>query len=206
MQKWNEVKSEWISRMSDECPTFCSGASCGSRCGEPKPTSPTLQTGAFLPMSLECGMRNAECVASIFSHISILIQLWKGNGKPAAAFGQAPFAVQKWRCPLIGRSRTATGWRGREEGGVSQLNDDPNWSNVSVVSRHSDWSMLISKSGLRDLLRVRTLNQAIGLVKSSMSKCWRLKVQIWSFGFEKFDICFTCFTSLQKPLESSQVS
>lgn len=146
--------------------------------------------------SNEFGMRNAECVASIFSHISILIQLWS----------QAPFAVQKWRCPLIGRSRTATGWRGREEGGVSQLNDDPNWSNVSVVSRHSDWSMLISKSGLRDLLRVRTLNQAIGLVKSSMSKCWRLKVQIWSFGFEKFDICFTCFTSLQKPLESSQVS
>ena len=69
--------------------------------------------------SNEFGMRNAECVASICSHISILIQLWKGNGKPAAAFGQAPFAVQKWRCPLIGRSRTATGWRGREEGGVS---------------------------------------------------------------------------------------
>ena len=145
-------------------------------------------------------MRNA---LRQFEHISIWIQLWKGNVKPAAAFGQAPFAMQKWR------SRTATGWRGQEEGGVSQLNDDPNWSNVSVVSRHSDWSMLISKSGksgLRDLLRVRTLNQAIGLVQSSMSKCWRLKVQIWSFGFEKFDVCFKFFTSLQKPLESSQVS
>lgn len=76
----------------------------------PRPPSRQVQHS----IRLECGMRNA---LRQFEHISILIQLWKGNVKPAAAFGQAPFAMQQRRCPLIGRSRTATGWRGREEGG-----------------------------------------------------------------------------------------
>lgn len=93
MQKWNEVKSEWMSRMSDECPTFCSGASCGSRCGEPKPTSPTLQTGAKFN---EFGIVwNAKCVASIWTYFNIdsavkrkcetCSCIWPGSIRDAAA-------------------------------------------------------------------------------------------------------------------------